>query len=303
MTRFLILSLLCHVPFVLAQKSAPVVDAAVELKKQADEAFRAKQYESAIALYQKTYDTTKDSALLFNLGRSHEALAHFPEALNFFERFKAEAPAVTLAKVPGLDGLIASTKFKIHTITIEVNETEAEVFLGDVRLGTTPLAPGLKFNAQPRVLEVKKPGFGSYKKELAFSGGMTSREVVVLETLSTDAKLLVQTVPSLAHVTLDGELRGDTPYEATLPPGTHKLISKLDGYDDLETEVVLLPRARVALELNLKKTPALYERWYFWVGIGVAVAGGTAAAIAATTERTSTNSGSLDPGRQPAGQP
>src|SRR5215212_6386311 len=58
-------------------------------KKSGDEAMDTFRFADALAAYTDAYAITKDTALLYNMGRALQALNRFPEALDKLEAFDA----------------------------------------------------------------------------------------------------------------------------------------------------------------------------------------------------------------------
>ena len=91
----------------LAQPTPSAPSAAVdEDKRKGDEASAELRYQDAIGHYEKSHATTKNPAVLYNMGRAYQSLADFPKALDKLEEFAEKAPADLKARVPQLEGLL-----------------------------------------------------------------------------------------------------------------------------------------------------------------------------------------------------
>jgi hypothetical protein len=84
-----------------------------------------------------------------------------------------------------------------------------------------------------------------------------------------------------------------TPIDLELTPGPHRVVLSAPRHADRVMPVTLVrdETRRIDVELLPKSTP-LTQRWWFWTGVGVLVAGATTAVVAARVERSPTQ-GSL----------
>ena len=78
-------------------------------------------------------------------------------------------------------------------------------------------------------------------------------------------------------------------------PGSHELVARGDGYYEQRVPMTLALGDRRDVELEMKSTPGIASKWWFWTGIGVVIAGGIATAIVLTTEKPH-STGSFSPG-------
>ncbi len=269
---------------------------AAELKKQGDDAMKGLKYEEAVAAYTKAYEINEDPAMLYNRGRALQGLGRFPEALQEFESFKEKASPALRARVPALDGLISEVRSKITTVTFKSNVDGARVIVRDKVIGTIPMSHAVKLNAGSAVVQVEADGFNTFEKKIDFKGG---------ESMDIDAQLVAKTNIGLliirspvggAKVSLNGKPVGNVPVEKKLPGGTHRIVVERDGYVSAETTAVVVAGQRKVVNIALEPVKPVYKQWWFWTGIGVAIAGGVAISIAATTEAPPGN-GDLTPGK------
>lgn len=96
------------------------------------------------------------------------------------------------------------------------------------------------------------------------------------------AKLSVSSTPTGAQVSIDGELKGTTPFNAPVLAGKHVLRISLDGYITVEREVNFVEGIEDVQSFDLEKVPSrLPARPWGWVSLGLGVAG-LGAAVAFT---------------------
>ena len=107
-------------------------------------------------------------------------------------------------------------------------------------------------------------------------------------------------VPPEAVVLLDGApAPGSSSALTPVTLGLHVLRVEVDGFEPFEAPLVVRNGAVTALSVNLVEVvaPPLYSRWWFWTGLAVIAAGGTAAAVALSAD--STGGGADGPGGDP----
>jgi len=99
-------------------------------------------------------------------------------------------------------------------------------------------------------------------------------------------KIVIQSTPSGGLVYIDGERAGQTPFNAEVKPGRHKVMVTARGYKLEEQTVTIAPGASTSLNFSLQKEKKKwYQTWWFYTAAGVAVAGGIAGAFAAGGSR------------------
>ncbi len=95
------------------------------------------------------------------------------------------------------------------------------------------------------------------------------------------ATLVVSSTPEGAQVSIDGELKGTTPFNAPVLAGKHVLRISYEGYITVEREVDFVEGIEDVQRFELEKVPSrLPPRPWGWVSLGVGIAGvGTSVAF------------------------
>lgn len=285
--------------FVLSLASpaaAQRAEAAPDLKAQGDEAMQRIEYERALEFYDQAYALAPSPALLYNRGRAYEALARYPEALEQLEAFEREAPPELRAKVRKLDELLGRVRAKVSALELSCNVSGARVVIRSRVIGSTPLSTPLRLNAGPAVVEVSADGYHPFKRSLTLAGGSKVALEVKLLSKSTSGLLTVGSPVAGATVFIDGRRLGAVPVQTALPAGKHRVLVKHPDYDPADTSVVMVAGAQNEINVPLDKPPGLLSRWWFWTGVGVAVAGGAVLTYALLTER-DPDTGDMAPGQ------
>ncbi len=126
--------------------------------------------------------------------------------------------------------------------------------------------PAVFFNMAHCQEKLGQPGgaLRSYRQYLRLEPAAPDREAVLeaisgLERHLADAgvqQLLVFSEPPGASVRVDGTLRGKTPFNAELPPGTHAVSLEMEGRATVNREATLPADRSLVLEIRLDQAPA-----------------------------------------------
>lgn len=276
-----------------AKADAQKIEAA-HLKSAADVLMDQDRYADAVILYQRAYELSSDPALLYNQGRAFEALGDYPTALEKLESFERDAPPAVRARVPGLHELIVDLRGRIATIVVRTNAPAARLLVRQKDEGIISLEKRLSTRAGPATIEVDADGYESFRREVELSAGATLVIEAALTPKKRDALVIVRTTPS-ADVLFDGKALGRSPLQVRATPGSHELVARADGYYEEKVPMTLALGDRRDVELDMRSTPGIASKWWFWTGIGAVVAGGVVTAILLTTERPH-STGTFNPG-------
>jgi hypothetical protein len=271
-----------------------------DLKRKGDDALVNGRPADALAAYKAAYALRPDAALVYNIGRAHQALGEYPAALEQLEKFEETASPEVRARVPGLPTLLATVRAKVAMVAVTVDVTGATVRLDDRVLGTSPLSGPVRVNAGVVTLVVEKSGFFTYQRVLSLTGGSISTSDVKLASKETKGIVNVRSPIAGAQVALDGKPEGNVPIEIIVTPGSHELVLTSTGYRPTNSSVAVAAGETKTVDLTLESERPIYKKWWFWTGIGVIAIGATITIIALTTER-SPDSGNVAPGRINAG--
>ncbi len=278
------------------KNEAPKTEAG-HLKSAADVLMDQDRYADAVVLYQRAYELSNDPALLYNQGRAFEALGDYPIALEKLEGFERDASPTVRARVPGLKDLITDLRGRIATIVVRTNAPAARLLVRQKDEGIISTEKRLSTRAGPASIEVDADGYETFRRDVELSAGA----VVVVEANLTpkkrDALVVVRTTPSV-DVLFDGKALGRAPLQVRATPGSHELVARGEGYYEQRVPMTLALGDRRDVELEMKSTPGIASKWWFWTGIAVVIAGGVATAIVLTTEKPH-STGSFSPGSVP----
>lgn len=268
------------------------------LRDQGNQAMLDMRYVDALAFYGQARSLDPDDVgVLYSVARAHQLLGEFPEALTLLEEFQRRASPEAKAKVGHLDQLFVELRSRVATLELRCSQPGARVLLRDKVIGTTPLK-AVRLPAGAATLQLELDGFFPVRRELVLPAGGSLSLELALHARSRSSLLLVGTRPSGARVLVDGRQIGTSSprAELILAAGTHNVSALREGYDEASVPVVLAAGSTRELTVQLERTVPVTNRWWFWTGAALIVAGGAAATYALLTER-SADHGSLPPGQ------
>jgi hypothetical protein len=256
-----------------SERSPSVETTAAALKSEGDRLMAEKKFVEALSDYDRSYALVPNARLHYNRGRILQFMGRYPEALDFIERFQAEASEELRAKVPGLDGLLIELRSKVAIIVFTCNVAGSRVLVGGKDVGRTPIDKPLRVLAGPTTIEVLADRHVPFQKSLALSGNTTTTVNATLTSRDATAELVVRSpVPGL-HVFVDEQAIGVAPAATDLKPGPHPVRAAHAIYGDVETEVVLHAGERRVVLLDPTERAPLASRWWFWAGVSAVIIG------------------------------
>jgi hypothetical protein len=174
----------------------------------------------------------------------------------------------------GVDRLITGDAGKVGTLYI------VNLRLLDVRHG----------QVENRVTE----SFEGTEEQLLRAVRFAARNLLGLSA-TAKGSLAVTASQTAANVFVDDAASGKAPtHVVDLTPGRHALRVASGGYFDWHGDVYVDPLETTSVWTQLTARPqAWYQKWWVWTIVGVAVAGGTTAAVVATRQPSKTDTGTL----------
>lgn len=275
-------------------ESANVVRAR-DKKAEGDKAMDSLRYADALVAYNESYALDPKPALLYNLGRTFEALDQLPEAVDKLEAFQKSAPSELLAKVPNLKERIAGLKKRISQLTIKVNVPGARILVRELVVGKAPLEKPLVLKAGKANVLVEAEGYFPYQSTIELPGGGAYVVDAQMSSRTKVGRIFVQAQKDYVSVALDGRPLGHAPVEALVAPGTHKISAQHQEFGDFATSVIVKAGEERNILVQLSPPP-IYKKPLFWTAVGTTVVAATIITIVAVSER-APDRGDIPPGQ------
>lgn len=195
------------------------------------------KWSEARASFQAAYDVSKNPRVLFNVAVCEKNDAKYARAIDTFKKELAEGKTATppldateegeiKAQIAGLEKFVAS-------LTIDVSEAGADIFVDNEKVGTSPLPGPVSVPLGERRIRAVKAGFGEANETADLKGGGTGK--VTLRLVPNIRQTLVTvtvTGPKDASVYVDGRFVGPAPYKGniTVQPDPHQISAQAPGW-------------------------------------------------------------------------
>lgn len=212
------------------------------------------QWDPARAAFLQAYEQSKNPRVLFNVAVMEKNLGRYAAAIEWWQRelsegrgqLSAEEEQEITAAIQGLQ------KF-VMTITLDVSEPGAKVFVDADEVGTSPLAKPISVAIGSHNIRAAKPGFADAQAHV--DGKVPSPRVSLkLEPFVKMAPVNVSVVgPANAIVKIDGREVGSAPYrgQVSVSPEPHQFAAEAPGYVPATQSVVVKDDAPLNLTLQL----------------------------------------------------
>jgi hypothetical protein len=194
-----------------------------------------------------------------------------------------------LGALVALSATAHAKKAPSTTLDVQVSVPGADIVLDGVAQGRSPLAKPIQVKPGSHTVKVSKPGHAEFIDVVEVAAGKGA--VVEVDLLALAAAVKVTSRPKGAIIAVDGRDVGVTPWQGELEPGTKRLQLQLEGYLDAARDVELVAGETYAIDFPLRRaprrageregrSPAIYEKWWFWAAAGAVVVGTTVLLVA-----------------------
>ncbi len=170
-------------------------------------------------------------------------------------RYQSADIKVTIEGRDQRQNLAVDLKPDWATVTISSEPDGASVFIDGTKRGETPV--DLKVTSGERQLTLKKQGFADHRQRLQVIAGQ-AQTLATIALQPAAASLAINSTPSGANITVNGEFAGSAPTEIALEPEQKQVIQlSLPGYQTHQQTFKL--GAGQKQEANITLTPELGE--------------------------------------------
>lgn len=109
--------------------------------------FREQAYRASLAEFQRAYDIAPDYRLLYNIAQAKVELHDYLGAAESYERYLEEGSLdIGEERRTEVTEALSELRERVASLRIVVNVQDAEVFIDDVKVGTSPLANPVRVN-------------------------------------------------------------------------------------------------------------------------------------------------------------
>lgn len=225
-----------------------------------------KHWDTALALYQHSqwdgartsfnaaYEASKNPRVLFNVAVCEKNLGRYARAIDVFKKELAdgkgqltpEEEAEVKVQIQGLEQFVAQ-------LTIDVNESGAEIYVDESKVGTSPLPGPVSVQLGERHVRATKVGFAEARENIELRGGASGRVVLKLAPMTKTSLVNVSVIgPSNAVVKIDGKEVGSAPYKGQVGVSAepHQFSAEAPGFVPATQSAMV--RENEALNLTLQ---------------------------------------------------
>lgn len=265
-------------------------------------------YVEALAAYRAALEKNpRDVVLHYNIGRAQQARGDYPGALDALLEFEKKAPPETKAKVPQLAQLIGDVRGRVGQLDVKcsLSVPESTIVIDTTHVEgctTTPKRVRVSLPSRTATVEVRLESeqYRAPNVRVSVEGGGAPVDVLLVPApKATSGILRVEATPDSAVVLVDGTLKGNSPVEVSLPPGSHVVDVNAESYESTRVPFVMESGGRKELKVTLQKSTPVMERWWFWPAVGggvVAVAAITVTVILIVQPEREHTRGTIEPG-------
>ena len=217
--------------------------------------FEDGDYATALLMYQTAYDRTHDPRLLWNVAACQKNLRHYAKSAALLRRYLAEGGDL-LSPADRRDAQDLSRAIAPFTVamTLNVDETGAQIWVDDELVGTSPLPRPVMLDMGTRRVRVKKDGFRLVQREVPVGG---SASTIVDVALQREGGRLELNVPAGGTVSVDDKVAGPGPHVTIdLPVGAHSLRVSAPNMRPLQRDVIVEDGRTRTLDLSLEAETA-----------------------------------------------
>jgi Tetratricopeptide repeat len=236
-------------------RAEPLVVASADYDRLLDgavEAFEARDFTRARALFEQAYELRPNARVLRGLGIAALQLKRYSTAKRELEAALVDsAQPLTSAQRDGVVQLLAWMQTNLGTVKLQLTPTRATWQVDAEASSETELvlAPG------SHRLRVLAAGFDPQERTLQVTAGSAR--------------------------TLDLTLAAHDPKPAVAPVLAASLVSDSSRDDSRSASIPVAPADTT--HARDRDSTSVFERWWFWTAVGVVVAGGVAATVALTS--------------------
>jgi hypothetical protein len=166
-----------------AQEPAAQVEGRSHFRRGVD-FFKEGDFRAALIEFKRAYELAPNYKVLYNLGQTSLELQDYASALRSFEKYLAdggkEIPATRRTQV---DAEVERLKKRVARVEVTTNVPDAEIFIDDVSVGRTPLAP-LAVSAGRRKFSASKGGITATRAVDLAGGDSTTVALEIVEPVA-----------------------------------------------------------------------------------------------------------------------
>lgn len=217
----------------------------VALSKEGD-------FAAALAEFRAAYQAAPSFEVLFNIGFCERRTFKYGQAQRTFaEYLKEGGDKVPAERRAAVAKEIEQIRSLTAPIAIIVEGEPAKITVDGESEGTTPLSDMVPLGPGKHVVKAEREGDVTEERTIEVVSGQAQAVQFSLKSLSRPVEVVLETKPTGALVSIDGEAAAPSPRTVQLKPGTHEVVARMEGHTPARTDVVVQPGQPRSVTLEL----------------------------------------------------
>jgi len=134
--------------------------------------YREKNYRAALIEFQRAYAASPHYKLLYNLGQASLELQEDSNAINFFSKYLSEGTTeIADERRSEVELNLAKLRARLAKVTVKTNQSGAEIYVDETRVGIAPLKEAVKVSVGRRRFVAVKHGFQDAERTVDVAAG------------------------------------------------------------------------------------------------------------------------------------
>lgn len=235
--------------------------------------FTARNYDGALVEFQRSLALSGGVDLLYNIGRTYQAMGRYAQAAESVEEYLRRARDLAPERREEVARTLATLQGFIAHLAVRVTPDDAVVTLDGERIAGARLAAPLPVNPGRHVISAQRAGFTTAAEPVVIASG--ERRAVTLALAAApgalgEGTLALRGAPATAVLRVDGAVVRPP---VRLPVRTHHVDLAAPGYAAWSGDVLIEPQRTRLLTARMDRPGGLSPRWF----VAAACATGAAA--------------------------
>lgn len=205
-------------------------DAGIALASKNDKA----SWAAARTSFYAAYEMSKNPRVLFNVAVCEKNIGRYDRALATIQRELSEGKGqLSAGEVGEAENFANGLKAFVVAITIDIDQKDAEIYIGEDKIDNTKLPGPFNAPAGPNKIRATKPGFAEAVQTIDLAGGKTGTVTLKMQALERTTVVNVNAIgPQKATVKVDGQEVGQTPLSVPVKvqDAPHQISVEAPGY-------------------------------------------------------------------------
>lgn len=235
--------------------------------------FAARNYEGALVEFQRSLALSGGIDLLFNIGRTYQAMGRYSEAAESVEEYLRRARDLAPERREEVTRMLSTLRGFVAHVRVRVTPSDATVSLDGEALSPSRLAAALPVNPGRHVVTAQRAGFAARAEPLVVASGESRDLAITLSPAAAtqgEGTLVLRGAPASAVLRVDGAVVRSP---VRLPVRTHRVELVAPGFAPWRGAVLIEPQRSRVLTARMERPGGLSPRWL------IAGAGATGAAL------------------------